>query len=719
MTVTGYEIGDEVGGGPLFVLRRARRLSDGKSVLLKTVRSKEHTGIAVQRMMRERETTGQLNIEGIVPALDLVGTGDATTIVLDDPGGLPLRMILQSSPLDLETVLVIAIELARTLASLHSTGFTHLNIHPTSILVHLETETLQLTGLGFASRAPREMQWDLGPRIFEGTLAYTSPEQTGRTSRLVDYRTDFYSFGVTLYEMLTGRLPFESKDPLELVHAHVAKQPTALNESHPDVPKVISKIVLKLMAKPAEERYQGCNGLMEDLDRCLQDLRTSGEIRSFPLGEHDVPSRFELPQKLYGRESETKKLVQALVDTDQGTTQVVLVSGPPGVGKTSLVQRLRRQVLIRGGYFVSGKWDELERTTPYGGVLESFRDLVRQILAEEAERLDEYRQRVVAALGPNLGALIEVVPEMRAITGEPPPLPDVGPTEARNRLHRSMQQFVRVFSETRPLVVFYDNIQWADPSSLDFIRASAEKKGGKVLWVASHREEGGRAGSPFLETLDETLGEIRETGIPVTTLRLAPLGPVELERLVADALRTSGEAVAPLADLIYRKTAGNPFFAKTLLTSLREEGVLTFTTESGWKWDVSRIVDTEATESAVALTLQKIAQLPEKTGRVVSLAAALGHYFEAKTLAVICGYSAKETEAHLIEACEERILLKYGEGYRFEHDQLQQAAYSLIPEKVRPEVHLNIGQLLQDKVEKKEPARIFEIVDHLNRAIPL
>ena len=717
MIVPGYIIGEEMGGGPLLALHRARRRSDGQAVLLKTVRGGMHAGTAVQQLQRELWVSRQLNIDGVTRVLDLVEAGDTTALVLEDLGCRPLDRILKAGPLELETALGIAVELAQILSTLHRSGFTHLNIQPRNILVNTETGRVQLTGLGLASQAPREMHGDLGPRMLEKAMAYTSPEQTGRTARLVDYRTDFYSLGITLYETLTGRLPFASDDPLELMHAHVAKQPMPPSECHPGIPEMVSNIVLKLMAKPAEERYQGCEGLRADLARCLQDLRATGRIQSFPLGEHDVPERFELPQRLYGRESEVKSLVQALDDVGQGTAQVVLVSGPPGVGKTSLVQRLRRQVLVRRGYFITGKWDELERPTPYSGVLESFRDLVRQLLTEEAARLAEYRRQMVEALGPNLGALVGIVPEIRAITGEPPPLPAVGSAEARNRLHRCMQQFVRVFSETQPLVVFFDDLQWADPSSLEFIKATiiTGKKGGNVLLIGACRDNALVPGHPLFEAFDE----IRDAGIPVTTLHLGPLGPPELERLVADALRTGAEDVAPLVDLVYQKTAGNPYFTKAFLTSLREEGILAFEPQSGWTWNVSRVAGAEAAENAVALTAQRIAQLSEGTRRVVSLAAALGHHFEVKTLAAICGHGAEETEAHLIEACEERVLLKYGEGYRFEHDQVQEATYTLIPDEARPETHLRISRLLRDQAGEDKPARIFEIVDHLNRAVSI
>lgn len=714
MIVPGYAIEEEMGDGPLLALHRARRRSDGRAVLLKTVWGGVHAGTAVQQLQRELRVSRQLNIDGVTRVLDLVEAGDTTALVLEDFGGRPLDRMLKAGSLELTTVLDISVELAQILSTLHRSGFTHLNIQPRNILINTETGRVQLTGLGLASRAPREMQGDLGPRMLEKAMAYTSPEQTGRTARLVDYRTDFYSLGITLYETLTGRLPFASNDPLELMHAHVAKQPMPPNECHPGIPEMVSNIVLKLMAKPAEERYQGCEGLRGDLTRCLQDLSDTGRIQSFPLGEHDVPERFELPQRLYGRESEVKNLVQALDDVGQGPAQVVLVSGPPGVGKTSLVQRLRRQVLVRAGYFITGKWDELEKSTPYSGVLASFRDLVRQLLSEETSRLAGYRQQVAEALGPNLGALVEVIPEIRAITGEPPPLPVVGPTEARNRLHRCMQQFVRVFSETQPLVVFLDDLQWADPSSLEFIKATiiTGKKGRNVLLMGTCRDNAFVPGHPLFEAFDE----IRDAGIPVTTLHLGPLTFPKLERFVADALRTGAEDVAPLADLVYRKTAGNPYFTKAFLTSLREEGTLTFEPESGWTWDASRIVGMAATESAVALAALRISHLPQETRRVVSLAAALGHYFEVETLATICGQGAEETEAHLIEACEERVLLKHGEGYRFEHDQVQEATYTLIPDEARPETHFRISRLLRDQAEEGKPAKIFEIVDHLNRA---
>lgn len=716
MNIKEFIKGEEIGGGPLYTLFRAFRHGDSLRVLLKAIRAPEHREISIPRLQREFEIGRELDIEGLIRVLGMVERGTSTTLVLEDPGGLPLAHLLEGRPLALEAALSIANGIAKALSTLHQHGFTHLNILPRNIWFNPLTERVSLTGMEIASRAPRGLEEDLHPRIIEGALAYTSPEQTGRTARIVDYRTDFYAFGVILFEMLTGRLPFENSDPLELIHAHVAKQPVSPSQLLQAIPETISNIVLKLLQKPAERRYQSAQGIQSDLLRCLDDLQKHGKVPLFSLGQNDEPSRFELPQRLYGREAEMDLLNRILEEAGCGKPQLLKVFGPPGMGKTALVERLRRIVLLRGGHFARTKWDEFEYANPHNPMRQAVRDLVSQLLTEEEERLTVYRSRLEEALGVSLGVVVEAFPEVELITGKQPPPPKLAPTESKNRLHHCIQQFVKVLTLNSLFVVFYDDLQWVDSTSLSLVRGIYGKDMGNILLVCAYRSDSVQDDHPLLEVLDG----MGEKGFTPTALRLGPLTPANVEQIVADTLRAEPVTIAPLADLIYRRTAGNPYFVKAFLASLWEEKLLRIVPGAGWTWNLEEIRNVREPDSVGELTDRRFDQLSKEARNVLAMAAALGHRVEVAALAVICEQTVEEVETHLIRACEERILIKQGPGYRFEHDQLQRRAYAAISVNTQPEIHLRIARLLQQNAAMPEsPEQIFAIADHLNRGVCL
>ena len=494
----------------------------------------------------------------------------------------------------------------------------------------------------------------------------------------------------------------------------------------PETPEAVCQIVAKLLAKTAKDRYQGAWGLWEDLERCLRDLREQGTIELFLPGERDVPARFELPQKLYGRGMELARLLAALGggawEAEPGEPAVMFLAGESGLGKTSLADEVKRHVLLRQGRFAAGKYDELSRGAPYSGLLEALRELVRRLLAEEGVEVAALRRKIVNDLGTNLGILLEVLPELEAVTGEAASPVTVGPAEAKRRFHRSIGQLLKTFADTGdnagPLVIFLDDLQWADPSSFELLTSTLTSELGPCLVLVAYRRDHIEAG----RSLERLRGDLAGRGLRCESLELGPVGPNDVRQLVADALRMPAEESMPLADIVFEKTAGNPFFVRTFLTALYDEGWLRFRPGTGWEWDLERIAERDVEENVARLLEKKIDHLDAAARHVVARAATLGHRFDIETLAMVCELSETETEDHLLAACRQGILLKLGftaqtEEYQFLHDRLRESAYSTIPAADRPATHLAIGRILAERqVASGDEARDFKAVHQLNRA---
>jgi transcriptional regulator with GAF, ATPase, and Fis domain len=686
-------------------------------LLLKSSEGSTQRTTADRLLHGEYAAGRQLQLEGLALPVELRETEQATVLVMADSGGIPLDRLLSAGALDLKLALRVAGGIAATLADLHFHGYIHCDLQPCNVLVNRQTEGVVLHGLGMATQVPRSVRGVHSAGMLGTSPAYASPEFSGRTNRLMDYRTDLYSLGVTLFEMVTGKRPFEAEDPLEMIHCHAAKLPPLASDLNPAVPHAVSAIIDKLLSKPADDRYQGGRGLLHDLNLCLQALEPGGPPFPSELAEHDPPSRFELPQRFYGRTKEMQRLEAALEDAGQGTLRVAMVAGSAGVGKTSLVFELQRSVFAKGGWFATGKYDALERVTPYSGILAALRDLWRQLLTEEPDRIARYRQALVEALGQNLGVVVSVTPELASIVGETPPIDGLEPPESKNRFHLSCQQTLRALATPdHPLVFFLDDLQWADQSSLELIEGALEKGMGNFLLVGAYRDSEVDERHPLLHSL----ARIEEKEIPVETVTLGPLELADIEQLVADALRTRVEKTATQAELVFRKTAGNAFFTRALLTDISERGLLTLDREGAWSWELSKIGELESAGNLVELAGRRIGQMPARVQRTISLAAALGHYLDLENLAAVCESSVEEVERDLVEACRERILLKHDHSYKFEHDRLQESAYALIPAAERTQAHLRIARLLRGQTGKRATgARLFAILNHMNRALDL
>ncbi|MBD1823127.1 AAA family ATPase [Cyanobacteria bacterium FACHB-DQ100] len=721
--------------GTYTILYRAAIAQTSDRVALKVSKTDHPKVEELTRLKHEYKILQGLNIPGVIQPLALENYRGGCAIVLPDLQGQPLDTFLAQQPLALEHFLRLAIQLAAILVQLHQNKIIHKDLNPHNILVKPDSLEVQIFDFSVASCLSKEEKTDRTISLIEGNLSYIAPEQTGRMNRSIDYRSDFYSLGVTFYQMLTGQLPYETTDPLELIHCHIAKNPVSPSILNADIPSVVSDIVMKLLAKTAEERYQSALGLQADLETCWRSLSTVGKIAEFKIGELDLFSQFSIPQKLYGRELEVQALLAAFdrVGASKGHTELLLVGGYSGVGKSSLVNEVHRSIASRGrGYFISGKFDQFKRSIPYAALIQAFQELIRQLLTESDREITDWRSRLLSAIGVNGQVIIDVFPDVERIIGKQPPAPPLDAVQSQNRFHRVFQQFIQVFSQPQhPLVVFLDDLQWADLSSLKLIERiinTSEHQG--LLLIGAYRDNEVSLSHPLIQTLEQ----IRQAGATINQIVLQPLNPTQVTQLIAETLHTGLNLAEPLADLVWRKTQGNPFFVTQLLKSLHQDDRLRFDFQQRcWEWNPDQLQDIDMTENVVELMVSRVQKLSQTTQSVLKLAACIGSTFNLNVLSIIYQRSIPETAQDLWEALQAGFVLPLSEsyktplvfdrldtaqkeiGYKFLHDRVQQAAYSLIPEPEREATHLKIGRLLlQNTSPDDRQEMIFSLVNHLN-----
>jgi predicted ATPase len=700
-----------------FVFYRGREYDDSMPILAVGTAAEQPSPQALRRLEHEWSLAPELDCAWAAQPLRLSRHQGRAVLILKNPGGELLDRLIEQQlgqSIDLTRFLRIAIGLVAAVGHAHRQGLIHKDVKPENVLVD-ETGRAWLTGFGVASQLPQERQVPTSPEIIGGTLAYMSPEQTGRMNRSIDSRSDLYSLGVTLYRVFTGTLPFTAADPLEWIHCHIARQPVAPTE-HGAVPETLSAIIMKLLAKNAEERYQTAAGLEADLRRCLLEWESHGYIHPFPLGMDDSSDRLLIAEKLYGREREVETLVAAFDRVvTLGAAELVLVSGYSGIGKSSVVNELHKVLVPPRGLFAAGKFDQYKRDVPYATLAQAFQTMVRQILVKGEAEVDHWRRGLLEALGPNGQLVVNLIPELEFIIGKQPPVAELPAQEARGRFQLVFGRFLSAFATAdHPLALFLDDLQWLDTAALELLeRLVTDPDVRHVLLIGAYRDNEVDPSHP----LSRTLAGIRDRGARIQEIVLQPLDLDDVERLVADALHCSENSVAALALLVHEKTGGNPFFAIQFMTSLADEGLVRFDQSSaGWSWDLDRIRAKGYSDNVVDLMVARLRRLPDRTQQALQHLACLGNAAKIATLKMIFGQSEEEIQSGFIDAARTGLILRLEDSYAFLHDRVQEAAYSLIHRELRAEAHLRIGRLMASQIPSDELEEgIFEIVNQLNR----
>jgi predicted ATPase/signal transduction histidine kinase len=674
---------------------------------------------SLKRLEHEYALRADLDAAWAARPIELSLHRNRSALVLEDPGGDLLDLQLDRAQ-GITQFLRIGISLAWALRQVHARGLIHKDIKPANILVDAASGGVWLTGFGIASRLPRERANPEPPDEIAGTLAYMAPEQTGRMNRSIDARSDLYSLGVTFYEMLTGMLPFAAADPMEWVHCHIARQPVPPDQKAVEIPKALSAIVMKLLAKTAEERYQTAAGVEADLSRCLAEWEPRGRIDPFQLGTRDASDRLLIPERLYGREREIETLLASFNRVvAHGTPELVLVSGYSGIGKSSVVNELHKALVRSRGLYASGKFDQYKRDIPYATLGQSLQNLVRSLLSRSEMELARWRDSCSEALGSNGQLIVNLVPELELVIGKQPPVAELPPQEAKNRFQMVFRRFLGVFArKEHPLALFLDDLQWLDSATLDLLEhLVAHSEVRHLLLVGAYRDNEVGPSHPLMRTLEA----IRKTDAKVHEIVLAPLALGDVGRLIADALHCEPERVRSLAELVNERTGGNPFFAIQFLIALADERLIAFDSVAhAWAWDIDRIHAKNYTDNVVDLMVWKLKRLPIATQDALKHLACLGNMAEIGRLSLIQGRSEEAMHKSLWEAVHAGLVVQQDDVYQFLHDRIQQAAYSLFPEQRPADIHLHIGRkLLANMTANEVTEQLFEVANQFFRGAAL
>ncbi len=743
--IPGYLVLDKISESNQHVIFSAIRETDNEEVAIKALIDKYPKKEDIASITREYQILNKLQFEGIVKVHSFVPFGQGNRGIVMEKFGISLRDHLVASEnhlLSLKQFFSIAIPLVKILGTLHEKRIIHKDITPANILIDPETADLRVIDFSSSSELSREHQdITLAKRII-GSLPYMSPEQTGRMNRDVDYRTDYYSLGISFYQMLTGQLPFMANDALEWVHCHISRQAVPANKVNRTIPKVLSDIITKLISKNAEDRYQSSYGLAADLEKCNDDIKKGFHDPGFVLAQSDVSRRFQVPQKLFGRKNELERLELHFDNASRGSVEFCLVSGYSGVGKSVLVHELGRSIVKKRGYLIHGKFEQFKQNIAYVAFANAFRNLIYELLGESGTSLDRWSKEISIALGNNAQLIIDLIPELELIIGRQPPVQELTPAEAQNRFLLLFQNFVKVFATAdHPLVIFMDDLQWSDVPTLNLIhRLVTTQELGYLLIIGAYRDNAVDATHP----LSLTLGEI-QTKRFVENLHLKPLSADAVTQITMSTLLCNEQTAKPLSDVIFEKTAGNPFFTIELLKNLHDRDVIYFTPAEGkWGWNIEAAKNTENSDNVVDFLVAGQSRLKKSTQHVLQLAACIGATFDLKTLSIIRESTMEQTAEELNEALRTNMIIPLSENYkfvglgapvkmehssngdgdesnelnptyRFQHDRVQQAAYSMIAPDQKQALHLSIGRLILHHTSKdKLDDVLMDAVGHLN-----
>jgi len=725
------------------LIQRAIRECDGATVILKSLVASYPTQAQLRHFLFACDVSKKFDHPNILKVLDYQEQNNSPFMVLEDHQSIDLRQYTQQQVgkcLPIGDFLSIAVQLAEALSVIHHAHVIHKDLHPGNLLINPQTLKVQVSDFGLASILTREQPALASPDRLEGLLPYISPEQTGRMNRALDYRTDFYTLGVTFYELLSGQLPFSASDALGMVHAHIAKAHKPLNQVVKDIPEMVSKLIDKLLNKSAEERYQSAQGLKADLEKCLKAYQQGEHIGSFELAETDVSDRFQISQKLYGRSAEVNILLSHFSKVTDGQPQLLSVSGYSGVGKSVLINEVHKPIAANNGLFLSGKFDQFKRSTPYSAFKQALKTWLQKILSLPEHQLAAYRENLNEMLGVNARVLIDIMAEFKPLLGELPEVPVLGADETQNRLNLVLLKLVSFVAGGRPLVICIDDLQWADRSSLNLLPLLMREADCALLIIVAYRDNEVDETHPAIQTLNAMRDQKPES---ISELNLAPLSIADSQQLLIDSLHCSVQNAQSLVELIHQKTGGNPFFINEFLKTLYSENLLNFDLKMRcWHWDTNAIVAKGITDNVVELMLRKMQQLPHDTQRMLQLASCIGSCFEVEVLSVVAEQLDDDIVRILWPAIqeglvlEERTLPHWAEKkasklsaidetsiaqFKFLHDRMLQAAYESMSTSEQQQAHLKIGRLLRNRylheqtsTNESQATSLFSIVEQLN-----
>ena len=723
MDKASFKISGQVQADSRYVTYRAQQEADGMDVMIKLPKSSYPTVQVIKRLEKEYSILIRANHPNIVRARRMETYENSMALVMDDVKGLSLAEVMKKGLPDIASFFSIAIPLTDAVKLLHYQRIIHKNINPSNIIIDVVTGQPKLSGFSLAAELSRESQQANAREIPDADLYYISPEQTGRMNRPIDHRTDLYSLGIVFYELLTGKPPFSSDDPMEMIHSHIAKQPKPAQLLRPEIPAVISKIILRLLAKSADDRYQSTAGLLFDLVKCAEQLKQNKVPEDFPLGERDINDQFSIPDKLYGRADELSKLLDACKLAAGGRSELVLISGYSGVGKSRLVNEVKKTISQGKGYFISGKFDQFKRDIPLSSLLAAFRELILQILAESDDNISNWKKQLTTALGSNGKIITDVLPEAELLIGVQNPVPDLPPAESNNRFNRVINRFVNAFTRSgEPLCIFLDDLQWIDSATRQWMETQLTKNAlGNLMLIGAYRDNEVTGSHPLMLMLER----VKQHGNSFKEINLEPLDAGTLNQMIADALVTETGSCADLSQIVYQKTNGNPFFSRQCLLTLSETGAIYFDPEQhAWKYDLEKVRNADISDNVLELMSGQIQRLPETVQDSLKAASCIGSRFSLQLLNKVSGQDMESTAEQVAIAVQKGLLQPVFswnkdeiDEYKFLHDRVQQAAYNLLEDSGKQLIRLKTGRLLfEDSKQSGSEDNIYDIADHLNYA---
>jgi predicted ATPase/class 3 adenylate cyclase len=704
-----------------YVTYKAIQEKDEIPVTLKLLRNTYPTAAALIRFRQEYEMLEKVNHPNIIRPLRMQNYQNSLALVIESMEGNTLTEILKSGPFSISDFFQLVKPLIEAIRFLHQSRIIHKNINPSNILIETKNNRPILTGFSLAAQLTREDLEANSNEIIDTNLAYISPEQTGRMNRTLDYRTDLYSLGILFYELLAGRTPFVSTDPMEMVHCHIAIQPKPLIELRKDIPEMLSRIISHLLAKSAEERYQSASGLLFDIEHCFDLYKNRASTNNTVLGLQDIQEQFRIPEKLYGRSFELEKLLNSYSLAGKGNKELIIVSGYSGVGKSRLVSEMKKHIYQSKGYFISGKFDQFKKDIPLSSLMEAIGELIRQILTESEEQIFEWKQNILKALGQSGKLIIDVIPEVGLLLGPQPEVPELPPIESNNRFNNIFSAFVKSFTNPgRPLCLFLDDLQWIDSATLSWIEQQfGQKSLGYFQLIGAYRDNEVSASHPMLLMLDR----LTQKGTKLQSINLQPLDTSTLNELVADVLVKGIIDCKDLSDLIYKKTNGNPFFTRQCLRTLNEANAIFFDNQlHTWTYNLEKAQNAEIGDNVIDLMLGQIQQLDNSVQSILKIASCIGNQFNISLLNSLSKESIETTSQQISLAVQKGLILPIYEwnsdeieNYKFLHDRVQQATHILLNEEEKKSIRLAIGRSLLGNINitEQEP-QIYEIADHLN-----